>query len=475
MGLWVKIGRAGQSIQCFTENRTDRLFQRICGGMTRTRQRLINASGATMGGLMMKLASQDNKKYSDPALEAVLAKVRDGERLSCEDGLVLYETPDLWSVFGAANSVRRRLHGNVAWYNVNRHLNYTNVCALSCHFCAFHRKRGDDGAYEYTIDEVREEAKKAAAAGATEMHVVGGLHPWHPFEFYTDMLRVIHEEAPRLHIKAFTAVEIVHLAKISKRGRDGADGIRSVLEELRAAGLGSLPGGGAEVFDDRIHDEVFKGKIRGDAWMDVHRIAHELGIHSNATMLYGHVEGRMERLRHMELLRSQQDATLLTWARQQGIATENAQVVLSGPDECYPSLRLPTVDTCDTGYYQTCIPLPFIPDDSALEHLYGPTGLENMRTLAIARLMLDNIPHMKTFWIMQTLPASQLMLEMAGADDIDGTVVWYDITKVGGEGTHQEVTAQDLHRVMRESGLEPAERDTLYRRVTRNDAEWSVC
>ena len=427
-----------------------------------------------MRGSMTMLSTETVIRCSDPKVAAIAEKVHRGERLTCGDGLALYETPDLWSVLDLANLVRRRMHGNVAWYNVNRHLNYTNICALSCHFCAFHRKRGDDGAYEYTIDEIRDEARTAAAAGATEMHVVGGLHPWHPFEFYTDMLRAIHEEAPRLHIKAFTAVEIVHLARISKRGGDGSDGIREVLLELQAAGLGSLPGGGAEVFDDRVHDEAFKGKIRGDAWMDVHRIAHELGIHTNATMLYGHLEGRMERLRHMELLRSQQDATLLAWAGQQGIATKNAQVVLSGPDECYPSLRLPTVDTCDTGYYQTCIPLPFIPDDSVLERLYGPTGLENMRTLAIARLMLDNIPHMKTFWIMQTLPASQLMLEMGGADDIDGTVVWYDITKVEGEGTHQEVTVQDLHRVMRESGLEPAERDTLYRRVTRNDAEWSV-
>ncbi|MDP6601166.1 MAG: radical SAM protein [Phycisphaerales bacterium] len=423
---------------------------------------------------MTMLDTNNVIRCSDPLLAAVASKVQRGDRLSCEDGLVLYESPDLWSVLGLANLVRRRMHGNIAWYNVNRHLNYTNVCALSCHFCAFHRKRGDEGAYEYTIDEIREEARKAIAAGATELHVVGGLHPWHPFEFYTDMLRAIREEAPRLHIKAFTAVEVVHLARISKRGRDGAEGIRQVLLELKESGLDSLPGGGAEVFDERVHDEAFKDKIRGDAWMDVHRIAHELGIHTNATMLYGHLEGRMERLRHMELLRGQQDATLVPWADSQGIKTNNQQVVLTGPDACYPGMRVPTVDTCDTGYYQTVVPLPFIPDDSVLERLYGPTGLENMRTLAIARLMLDNIPHMKTFWIMQTLPASQLMLEMGGADDIDGTVVWYDITKVQGEGTHQEVTVSDLHRVMRESGLEPVERDTLYRPVTRNGDEWSV-
>jgi aminodeoxyfutalosine synthase len=410
---------------------------------------------------------------SDDALAPVAQRVHAGERLTVEDGTVLYETADLWSVLGLADLVRRRMHGDIAYYNVNRHLNYSNVCALSCSFCAFARKRGDEGAYEYTIDEIRQEARTALASGATEMHVVGGLHPFHPFEFYTDMLQAIQAEAPGLHIKAFTAVEIVHLARISKRGRDGADGIREVLLDLRKAGLGSLPGGGAEVFDDRVHDEAFKGKIRADAWMDVHRIAHELGINTNATMLYGHVENRGERLRHMDLLRGQQDAALEEWARTQGIAGEHT-VVLTGPDKHYPQDRLPSTETCARGWYQACIPLPFIPDDSALQHLYGPTGLENLRTIAIARLMLDNIPHMKAFWIMQTLPLAQLMLQMAGANDIDGTVVWYDITKVEGCGTHQETGVQDMHRIIREAGLQPVERDTLYRRVQRDGASWSI-
>jgi aminodeoxyfutalosine synthase len=422
---------------------------------------------------MTSLQTTPARSVSDPSLHAVYDKVVAGERLTIEDGAALYDSSDLWSVCGMADLVRRRMHGDTAFYNVNRHLNYSNVCALSCTFCAFARKRGEEGAYEYTIEEVRKEAAAAASQGATEMHVVGGLHPYHPFDFYTDMLQAIHEEAPCLHIKAFTAVEIVHLARISKRGRDGAEGIRSVLLDLRAAGLGSLPGGGAEVFDDRVHDEAFKGKIRGDAWMDVHRIAHELGIHTNATMLYGHVENRGERLKHMHLLRGQQDAALHEWASSQGIG-DGSEVVLSGPDANYPAERLPTTRTCDRGWYQACIPLPFVPDDSALERLYGPSGVENLRTIAIARLMLDNIPHMKAFWIMQTLPASQLMLQMGGADDIDGTVVWYDITKVDGCGTHQETGVQELHRVLREAGLTPVERDTLYRPVTRDGVEWSV-
>ncbi|MCP4759711.1 MAG: radical SAM protein [Planctomycetes bacterium] len=422
---------------------------------------------------MKTIESNPLPTVQDPDLAPIREKVLRGSRLTIDDGLQLYGTHDLWSVCGLADLVRRRMHGDVAYYNVNRHLNYTNVCALSCHFCAFARKRGDEGAYEFTIEEVRAEARKAVESGATEMHVVGGLHPWHPFDFYIDMVRAIREVAPSIHIKAFTAVEIVHLARISKRGRDGADGIREVLQDLRGAGLGSLPGGGAEVFDDRIHDEAFKGKIRADAWMDVHRIAHELGLHTNATMLYGHIEGRAERVRHMAILRSQQDETLRDWACSQGHGSDGI-VVLTGPNEQYSGERLPTMASCKTGWYQACIPLPFIPDDSTLERLHGPSGLENLRTIAIARLMLDNIPHMKAFWIMQTLPLSQLMLQMGGADDIDGTVVWYDITKVDGCGTHQETGVEELRRLIREAGLRPQERDTFYRPVHRDGADWSI-
>ena len=336
---------------------------------------------------------------TDSAIATIREKVELGVRLSREDGEALFTTPDIWSVCAMADLVRRRMHGDNAFYNVNRHLNYSNVCALSCSFCAFYRKRGQDGAYERTIDEIREEARGARDAGATEMHIVGGLHPWLPFSYYIELLEAIRSEAPQLHLKAFTAVEIVHLAKISKRGRDGIDGIRQVLRELRDAGLGSLPGGGAEVFDDRVHDEAFKGKIRHDAWMDVHQAAHQLGIHTNATMLYGHVETPRERVNHFMLLREQQDETLVGWAASQGIVTPDAAchdgelrkaVVLSGPESMYRLLRLPTTDTCETGWYQCAIPLPFVPDDSALESLYGPSGLENLRTIAIARLMFDN-------------------------------------------------------------------------------------
>ncbi len=372
----------------------------------------------------------------DKKLLPIREKVHAGERLSPEEGLTLLQSRDIWTIGELADIVRRRLHGNTTYYNINRHLNYSNVCALSCKFCSFYRKKGDDGAYEYSTEQIREEAAKAAQAGATEMHIVGGLHPWLAFDYYTDMMRAIHDAAPKLHIKAFTAVEIVHLARISKRAND----IEGVLRDLKDAGLGSLPGGGAEVFDDRVHDEAFKGKIRSDKWIEVHEAAHCIGLNTNATILYGHIESLEDRVHHFCMLREAQDKALAA----------------GGP-----------------GKFQTVIPLPFIPDDCELEHLHGPTGMDNLKMLAVSRIMLDNFPHVKAFWIMQTLELSQLSLSF-GVDDIDGTVVWYDITKVGGTTTHQEVDVAALRRAVIEAGFEPVERDTLYRRVQRSGADWSI-
>ncbi len=376
---------------------------------------------------------------TDASLESIVEKVQQQERLTKEDGLLLYETPDLWTVCSLADSVRQSLHGNTTYYNINRHVNYSNVCALSCKFCDFYRKKDQEGAYQHSLEDIEKEATQALESGATEIHIVGGLHPWLPFEYYTDMLRVIREIAANILIKAFTAFEIVHFARISKRGRNGIAGISSVLKDLIAHGLGSLPGGGAEVFDDRVHDEVFSGKIGSEKWLDVHRSAHELGLNSNATMLYGHVETREDRINHMLLLRDEQDR--------------------SAQHE-------------DEGKFQTMIPLPFIPGVSELSHLPGPSGVENLRTIAISRLMLDNVPHIKAFWIMQTLHMAQHMLQ-CGANDIDGTVVWYDITKVSTENTHQECTVEDLQRAIRDAGYNPVERDTLYREVQRDGNTWT--
>lgn len=376
-------------------------------------------------------------------LETIKSKVHAGERLSFDDGVALLRTRDIWTLGELADHVRTAKHGNATYYNINRHMNYSNLCVLSCKFCEFHRKPGQDGAYEYSMEEAAEQARKAERAGATEMHIVGGLHPKNKFSYYTDLLRTCKEVAPSVHLKAFTAVELTHLARIHKRdnkGKPGAGTIKGMLEDLIEAGLGSLPGGGAEVFDDRVHDEVFRGKIGGLEWINVHRTAHELGLMSNATMLYGHVENIEDRVRHLCLLREAQDEAI-----KQG----------------------------HKGRFQTIIPLPFFPDGSELQHLPGPTGLDNLRMLAVCRLMLDNFEHVKCFWIMQTLDMAQLGLSF-GVDDVDGTVVWYDITKVGGSTTHQEVTPGGLRDLILEAGYEPIERDTLYRKVERVGANWSV-
>jgi aminodeoxyfutalosine synthase len=363
---------------------------------------------------------------SDQALEPIRGKILAGESLSYADGVALYCSHDLHGIGRLANFVRERLHGDRTYYNRNRHINYTNVCALSCKFCSFYRKRGEEGAYEMPLEQVVATAKKAQAVGASEVHIVGGLHPWLKFDYYLDMLRGIRRECPTLHIKAFTAIEIVHFTRVARLN------VRDVLIALRDSGLGSLPGGGAEIFDDRVHDEVFKGKVGANKWFEVHRTAHELGIYSNATMLYGHVETPEERVKHLIRLRELQAESLIH----------------------------------SKAHFNCVIPLSFIPEDSELGHLPGPTGLTDLKTLAIARLMLDNIAHIKAFWIMQGIGLSQIALDW-GCDDVDGTVVWYDITKREGERgtTHQELHVEDLKRLIREAGRVPVERDTLYRDV----------
>jgi aminodeoxyfutalosine synthase len=291
---------------------------------------------------------------SDPALRPVAEKVMAGVSLSHADGVALYGSRDLHGIGRLANFVREKLHGNKTFYNRNRHINYTNVCALSCKFCSFYRKRGEEGAYEMPLEQVIEIAKKAADAGATEVHVVGGLHPWLKFDYYLDLLRGIRRECPGLHVKAFTAIEIVHFSRVARMS------VRDVLTALRDAGLGSLPGGGAEIFDDRVHDEVFKGKVRADRWFDVHRTAHSLGIYSNATMLYGHVETVEERVNHLIALRELQAGSLGEMSvvrRPSSVATDNEQLTTDTAKACFNCV----------------IPLSFIPEGSELGNLPGPT------------------------------------------------------------------------------------------------------
>ena len=430
-------------------------------------------------------------------LEEVAEKVEAGERLSFEDGVRLYESNDIHTVGALANTVRQRLHGRVAYYNVNRHINYTNLCVLRCKFCSFYvpyeraaksandiepaepaepaessglpilnrhgaswenpiggsagaspSRRGTTAnadlgdqrpakaAYELSVDQVVARAREAYEQGATEVHIVGGLHPTLPFSYYLDMCRGIRDACPQMHVKAFTAIEIIHFSRISRPRRS----IGQVLMELREAGLGSLPGGGAEIFDDRVHAEAFKNKVGEAEWFEVHRTAHELGIYSNATMLYGHVESRAERVAHLIKLREHQDASIASRAAR----------------------------------FNCVIPLSFIPEDSELGHLPGPTGLEDLKTLAVSRLMLDNFSHVKAFWIMQSPKLAQASLNW-GVDDLDGTVVYYDITKREGRGTtRQGLEIDRLRRLICEAGCTPVERDTMYGAVRRHDGRWRV-
>lgn len=373
-------------------------------------------------------------------LDDIRAKVEASQPLTLDDGVRLYDTPDIFTLGELANRVRERLHGRTAYFNVNRHINYSNYCVLRCKFCSFYRPFAKEGAveggYELSIDEIVARAAEAYRGGATEVHIVGGLHPKLPFSYYTDLCSAIRAACPRMHIKAFTAIEIIHFARIARPRMS----IAEVLTALRDAGLGSMPGGGAEIFDDRVHDEAFKNKVGETEWFEVHRTAHELGIFTNATMLYGHVETRAERVGHLIKLREHQAESLRSRA----------------------------------AHFNCIIPLSFIPDDSELSHLAGPTGLDDLRTLALSRLMCPNIPHIKAFWIMQSPKLAQVSLNW-GVDDIDGTVVYYDITKREGAGTtHQELTIDKLRRLIREAGCEPVERDTLYRRVVRDEAAWGI-
>ncbi|MBW7904287.1 MAG: CofH family radical SAM protein [Phycisphaerae bacterium] len=409
---------------------------------------------------------------SDPALEPIRERVLAGERLSIDDGVALYRSRDIFTIGELANIVRERRHGRAAYYNINRHINYTNYCVLRCKFCSFYRSPdgrtgltplSNTGGYEYSLDEIVEIAAEAYANRATEVHIVGGLHPKLPFSFYTDVCRAIKQRCPGLHVKAFTAIEIIHFTRISKPRLS----IEEVLIALKEAGLDSLPGGGAEIFDDRVHAEAFKAKVGEKHWFDVHRAAHNLGIPSNATMLYGHVETPEERIRHLVKLREHQDESL---AR---LANSACRIVKEGGSETAGDSQF-AVRQSRSAAFQCCIPLSFIPEGSALEHLPGPTGLDDLRTLAISRLMLDNIPHIKAFWIMQTPKLSQVALNW-GVDDFDGTVVWYDITKREGRGTNrQELTVDQIRRLILEAGCVPVERDTLYRPVRRGGEQSST-
>lgn len=364
----------------------------------------------------------------DAALEPIAEKVTAGERLSFDDGLALYRSGDILAIGWLANLVRERLHGNIAYFNVNRHINPTNVCVASCRLCAFGRKKGAEGTYTMALEEAWATAAEGYSEAVTEFHIVGGLHPDLPFEYFLDLVSGLKERFPLVHIKAFTMVEVAFLAKRAKIS------IREALVRIRAAGVDSLPGGGAEIFNDRVRSIICDHKINGNEWLETAETAHELGLRSNATMLYGHVENEEDRVDHMCRLRAVQDRT---------------------------------------GGFQTFIPLAFHPDNTALHHLPRTTGLGDIKQIAIGRLMLDNFPHIKSYWQMVSPKMAQISLRF-GADDIDGTVIEEKIYHDAGATTPQGMRRQDLVRLITAAGRVPFERDTLYRAVTRTEDTFTV-
>ena len=348
-------------------------------------------------------------------MKPIEAKVLAGERLTAEDGMALYEA-DLNEVGALANTVRERMCGNVAWYVRNQHINYTNICNKLCKFCSFYVAPKDDRGYVLSPEDVQDRVRQHLEIPITEIHMVAGINPKLPYQYYIDLIRAVKEIRPDVAVKAFTAIEWVQIARAAKKP------MKDVMLELKAEGVSSIPGGGAEVFSERVQDEMFWTKADSEEWLDVARTAHDVGLHSNATMLYGHIENPRERVEHLVRLRDLQDET-------------NGFL-------CY-------------------IPLSFHPERTEINHLPGPTGIQDLREIAVGRLMLDNFPHIKTFWIMNTIEVSQVAL-WYGADDVDGTIQEYEITRRTEEETRQVLTRSQLVERIIETGRDPVERDNVY-------------
>jgi aminodeoxyfutalosine synthase len=333
----------------------------------------------------------------------------------------------LQAVGELADFVRRRINGNIAYYNINTHLNPTNVCVYRCRFCAFRADLRDSRGYVMSDEQILERGQEAVSAGCTEMHIVGGLHHQKKYEWYRGLISLLHEHYPRLHLKAWTGVEIDWFEFLTKRNTEW------VLRDLREAGLGSMPGGGAEIFHPEVRSQICEHKADAHRWLEIHRTAHRVGLKTNCTMLYGHVENSFHRVDHLLRLRELQD---------------------------------------QTKGFQVFIPLAFHPENTKLDHLQKPSGLVDLRNIAVSRLMLDNIPHIKAYWIMLGIGIAQTALAY-GADDIDGTVRHELIYHDAGATTPELLTVERIEQLIVEAGFEPIERDTLYRTVLRNPDEFS--
>ena len=367
-------------------------------------------------------------RIEDCRLEPIADKIANGTRLNYDDAVNMYRSTDLLALGYLANHVRERLHGDVTYFNVNRHINPTDVCVASCRLCAFGKRVKDPHAYTMSLEQVWDVAGKGYAEAVTEFHIVGGLHPELTIDWYCEMIAGLKQRYPDVHLKAFTMVEIAYLAKRAKIS------IRETLERFKASGVDSMPGGGAEIFSERVRRIICDHKIDGGEWLECARTAHQIGLKSNCTMLYGHLETAEDLADHLVRLRTLQD---------------------------------------ETNGFVTFIPLAFHPANTALAHLESTTGFNDLKQIAIARLMLDNIPHIKAYWIMMTPGVAQIA-QRFGANDIDGTVVEEKIYHDAGATTAQHLRRQDLLRLIREAGREPVERDTAYRPVTRRESSLTV-
>ena len=375
----------------------------------------------TLASQIDSIARERAQRCVGAGLMDIYDKVMAGERLSLDDAICLYKAPDLSAVGFMANIVRERLHGDRTYYVRNQHINYTNICNKFCKFCSFYAKKGGPAPYEMDMAEVRRKLLEYIDVPITEIHMVGGIDPRLPYQYYLDLLHTIKEVRPNVHIKAFTAVELVEIQ------RQAGKPLEDVLREMMAAGLDSLPGGGIEILSDRVHEELFERKLDGDEWMDVARVAAKVGLTQYATMLYGHIETLEERAEHLVKIRALQD---------------------------------------ETGHFVTMTPLSFHPENTELEHIPHPTGYDDLRNIAVSRLVLDNFAHIKSFWIMNTPQVTQLAL-WYGADDVDGTVHEYEITyKDGDHGNKKQVlTRTQMIKMIKEAGRVPIERDSLYHEV----------
>jgi aminodeoxyfutalosine synthase len=354
---------------------------------------------------------------STAGLEDIAAKLDAGERLTLADGVRLFEHPDLHAVGRLANREREKRHGARTFYNFNLRLEATNVCEASCLFCSFARLTAENPqAYTLSLEQILDKLRERAHQPITEVHIVNGLHPGLPFDYYLDLLRGLKQVRPGIHLKCFTAVEIAFFA--DKYGMTD----EAVLGALMAAGLDSLPGGGAEIFAERVRRRICHDKADADRYLSIHRQAHRLGLRSNVTMLYGHIETMEERVDHMLRARALQD---------------------------------------ETGGFQAFIPLAFHPDNNQMRKLPAPSATDTLRVHAVARLMLDNIPHVKAFWIATGVEVAQLAL-WYGADDLDGTVQEEKIYHMAGSRTPEALSTDDIRRLIRAAGRDPVERDTLY-------------